>query len=209
MKRRKTAPPLELDPRQWMPLAEALQRTRAALGSFELAGRDLHNKLRDGRLQAANWAISYPEDTETFDLVAPARWERYRLSGVSDGTIRLRLRSGTDDDGALDSRGVYIFVRRAELDRLYPRTLDDPATAAGAAAAPAAPRVRRSKDKRRHKGSPIQDAIRSIAAQEFPNGHEAISTKDIISRVGPSLKRRGIRIPERSTWLRALGRRKD
>jgi hypothetical protein len=78
-----------------------------------------------------------------------------------------------------------------------------------ALAASAAPRVRRTNDKRQHKGSPTQDAIRRIAAQEWPEGHEGIPIKHIIAGVSPKLRARGIPVPKRDTWLRALGRRKS
>ena len=123
MKRRKTARPLELDPRQWMPLAEALQRARGAFGPINPAANDLHGKLLHGRLQAAYWVIvfnaEHPGGRVTSGLIKPVQWIHYRPDGRSDGTAWLRC-IGERDFEILDRRGVHIFIRRAEFDRYYP-----------------------------------------------------------------------------------------
>ena len=98
--------------------------------------------------------------------------------------------------------GYAYFVWKPALAKIWP-------AAFALAAAPAAPRVRRTNDKRQPKGSPTQDAIRQIAAQGWPDGHEGIPIKPIIAGVSPKLSARGIPVPKRDTWLRALGRRKS
>jgi hypothetical protein len=59
------------------------------------------------------------------------------------------------------------------------------------------------------KPSRTQVAIREIAAEKWPDGYERISTAQIIKIVGTELKKRGIHVPHRSTFERALGRKKS
>jgi len=59
------------------------------------------------------------------------------------------------------------------------------------------------------KPSRTQVAIREIAAEKWPDGYECISTAQIIKIVGAELKKRGIHVPHRSTFERALGRKKS
>jgi hypothetical protein len=63
----------------------------------------------------------------------------------------------------------------------------------------------RAKDK---PGSRTQEAIRQIAAEKWPGGYEHVETSDIIELVSPELEERDLRVPHRSTFERALGRRK-
>ena len=44
--------------------------------------------------------------------------------------------------------------------------------------------------------------------QEFPNGWERIPTKDLIKPVAERLKKKGVSVPERSTFERAYNRKK-
>jgi hypothetical protein len=60
----------------------------------------------------------------------------------------------------------------------------------------------------RPKGSRAQDLIRLIVAENWPDGCEGVETGQIIKIVSPVLEKRGIRVPGRDTFLRALGRRK-
>jgi hypothetical protein len=60
----------------------------------------------------------------------------------------------------------------------------------------------------RRKGSRAQDLIRVIVAENWPDGCEGVETAQIIKSVSSELVKRGIRVPERDTFLRALGRRK-
>jgi hypothetical protein len=132
VKRRKTAKPLDLDPRQWVPLAEVFQRVRTAFDSIELAANDLHDKLVHvpPQLQAAYRVIVYSAEHRhgyaISGLIERARWEHYKLWGSGDGTVRLRC-IGEQDFEDLDRRGVRIFIRRAEFDKLYPPPVAAPA----------------------------------------------------------------------------------
>jgi hypothetical protein len=131
MKRPKPARRLDLDPRHWMPLVEAFQRARTALGSIALAEQDLRNRLLSmnpaQRLQAAYRALAlsaeHPHGREMISgLIKRAQWQNYRLWGSSDGTVRLRriIREADAENLNLAGGGVYIFIRRAEFDRHYP-----------------------------------------------------------------------------------------
>ena len=66
----------------------------------------------------------------------------------------------------------------------------------------------RPEDKSRKRGSRKQEAIKQTASEKWPHGYESVETGEIIKAVGDSLKARGIPVPKRDTFLRALGRRK-
>jgi hypothetical protein len=60
----------------------------------------------------------------------------------------------------------------------------------------------------RRTGSRMQRSIRRIADEKWPDGWKDITTGQIMKDVGGVLKDRGIEVPGRNTFLRALGRRK-
>jgi hypothetical protein len=64
-----------------------------------------------------------------------------------------------------------------------------------------------SADKTRDEGPPEYELIREIAAEEFPGGYKYVGTAKIMKAVGDELKRRGLPVPKRDAFLRALGRR--
>jgi hypothetical protein len=70
------------------------------------------------------------------------------------------------------------------------------------------PSEHRPEDKSRKRGSRNQEAIKQTASEKWPHGYESVETGEIIKAVGDSLKARGIPVPKRDTFLRALGRRK-
>jgi hypothetical protein len=76
------------------------------------------------------------------------------------------------------------------------------------AALPPPPSDRGADDQPRRTGSRTQRAIRQIADETWPDGHDDIQIGDIVKIVGNVLKARGMRVPERDTFLRALGRRR-
>ena len=126
------------------------------------------------------------------ELLPAAYWTEHEVQSWSWDVVASR--------GYIPIMGYAYFVWKPALAKIWP----------AAFALAAAPRVRRTNDKRQHKGSPAQDAIRRFAAQEWPDGHEGIPIKHIIARVSPKLRARGIpTVPKRDTWLRALGRRKS
>ena len=197
-----------LDSPNWIPIVNAHQSLCGLTGNRELAAKHLTNALRDRDVPSmrrcfSGWrsppvgAVLLEPDGE---LLPAAYWTEHEVvqSPLSDATIVAR-RSGMMP---LEIAGYAYFVWKPALAKIWP-------AAFALAAAPAAPRVRRTNDKRQHKGSPTQDAIRQIAAQEWPDGHEGIPIKHIIAGVSPKLRARGIPVPKRDTWLRALGRRKS
>src|SRR6516225_6728086 len=186
----------------WIPIVNALQSLCDLTRNRQLAAKDLTNALanRDvpsmrrcfsGSRSPPVGAVLLEPDGE---LLPAAYWTEHEVQSWSWDVVASR--------GYIPIMGYAYFVWKPALAKIWP-------AAFGLAAAPAAPRVRRTNDKRQHKGSPTQDAIRQIAAQEWPDGHEGIPIKHIIAGVSPKLRARSIPVPKRDTWLRALGRRKS
>ena len=197
----------------WIPIVNALQSLCDLTRNRQLAAKDLTNALADrdvpsmrrcfsGSRSPPVGAVLLEPDGE---LLPAAYWTEHQVqSWSSDATVVASRGPFVASLGNMftEITGYAYFVWKPALAKIWP-------TAFALAAAPAAPRVRRTNDKRQHKGSPTQDAIRQIAAQEWPDGHEGIPIKHIIARVSPKLRGRGIPVPKRDTWLRALGRRKS
>jgi hypothetical protein len=196
-----------LDSPNWIPILNALQSLCDLTGNRQLATKDLTNALADRdvpsmRRYFSGWRQSPPVGAVLLEpdgeLLPAAYWTEHEVQGGwSDGSF-VAIRGNM----VAQIMGYAYFVWKPALAKIWP-------AAFALAAAPAAPRVRRTNDKRQHKGSPTQDAIRQIAAQEWPDGHEGIPIKHIIAGVSPKLRARGIPVPKRDTWLRALGRRKS
>ena len=196
------------DSPNWIPIVNALQSLCDRTGNRQLAAKDLTNALADrdvpsmrrcfsGSRSPPVGAVLLEPDGE---LLPAAYWTEHEVRGWSEGSLgSFVARRG---NMVAQIMGYAYFVWKPALAKIWP-------AAFALAAAPAAPRVRRTNDKRQHKGSPTQDAIRRIAAQEWPEGHEGIPIKHIIAGVSPKLSARGIPVPKRDTWLRALGRRKS
>jgi len=203
------------DSPNWIPIVNALQSLCDLTGNRQLAAQDLTNALADRDVPSmrrcfSGWRQSLPVGAVLLEpdgeLLPAAYWTEHRVqSWSSDGSFVVRRGPFVPGHGYMfaEITGYAYFVWKPALAKIWP-------AAFALAAAPAAPRVRRTNDKRQHKGSPTQDAIRRIAAQEWPDGHEGIPIKHIIARVSPKLRARGIpTVPKRDTWLRALGRRKS
>ena len=199
--RRRKAERLSLDSPNWMPAAEAHRMLTGLLGDPDLAAKDLTaavaDKRSDKRLPCMQRVIaSHIAPDQDRKIVPLSFWDEYAF-GFDPASEKLQiLAKGLAVEFRLR---VAFFVCKPKFEKIWPKL-----------AAPAAPRVRRTNDKRQPKGSPTQDAIRQIAAQGWPDGHEGIPIKHIIARVSPKLRARGIpTVPKRDTWLRALGRRKS
>ena len=205
VRRKRVTRRFPLDSPNWIPIVNALQSLCDRTGNRQLAAKDLTNALADRdvpsmRRYFSGWRQSPPVGAVLLEpdgeLLPAAYWTEHEVqSGWSDGSF-------VTSRGYIPIMGYAYFVWKPALAKIWP-------AAFALAAAPAAPRVRRTNDKRQHKGSPAQDAIRRIAAQEWPEGHEGIPIKPIIAGVSPKLSARGIPVPKRDTWLRALGRRKS
>ena len=192
---------------KWIPIVNALQSLCDLTRNRQLAAKDLTNALADRdvpsmRRYFSGWRESPPVGAVLLEpdgeLLPAAYWTEHEVRGWSDDGSFVARRSNM----VAQMMGYAYFVWKPALAKIWP-------AAFVLAAAPAAPRVRRTNDKRQHKVSPTQDAIRRIAAQEWPEGHEGIPIKHIIAGVSPKLRARGIPVPKRDTWLRALGRRKS
>ena len=192
----------------WIPIVNAVQSLCDLTRNRQLAAKDLTNALADrdvpsmrrcfsGSRSPPVGAVLLEPDGE---LLPAAYWTEHQVHSWSWDVVPSRG-SFVPSRGNMftEITGYAYFVWKPALAKIWP----------AAFALAAAPRVRRTNDKRQHKGSPAQDAIRQIAAQEWPDGHEGIPIKHIIAGVSPKLSARGIPVPKRDTWLRALGRRKS
>ena len=213
VRRKRVTRRFPLDSPNWIPIVNALQSLCDLTGNRQLAAKDLTNALADrdvpsmrrcfsGSRSPPVGAVLLEPDGE---LLPAAYWTEHQVqSWSSDATFVARRGAFDPSRGNMftEITGYAYFVWKPALAKIWP-------AAFALTAAPAAPRVRRTNDKRQHKGSPTQDAIRQIAAQKWPDGHEGIPIKHIIAGVSPKLRARGIPVPKRDTWLRALGRRKS
>ena len=214
VRRKRVTRRFPLDSPNWIPIVNALQSLCDLTGNRQLAAKDLTNALADRdvpsmRRYISGWRFLPPVGAVLLEpdgeLLPAAYWTEHQVqSWSSDATVVASRGPFVASLGNMftEITGYAYFVWKPALAKIWP-------AAFGLAAAPAAPRVRRTNDKRQHKGSPTQDAIRRIAAQEWPEGHEGIPIKHIIAGVSPKLSARGIPVPKRDTWLRALGRRKS
>jgi hypothetical protein len=210
-RRKRVTRRFRLDSPNWIPIVNAHQSLCGRTGNRQLAANDLTDALADRdvpsmRRYFSGWRESPPVGAVLLEpdgeLLPAAYWtEHYVQSWSADATFVARRGAFDPSRGNMSTEltGYAYFVWKPALAKIWP----------AAFAIAAAPRVRRTNDKRQHKGSPTQDAIRRIAAQEWPDGHEGIPIKHIIAGVSPKLRARGIPVPKRDTWLRALGRRKS
>jgi hypothetical protein len=53
-----------------------------------------------------------------------------------------------------------------------------------------------------------QELVKEVVGEIWPEGHEYVRTDAIMQRVGDELERRGLLVPKRDVFLRALDRRK-
>jgi hypothetical protein len=115
---------LVLAPAEWPPLTTtAFAHIVASLGSGELAAHRLLACLKAGAMQSAMLRIS-DDGTETCERLAPDFWNGLRLTYITDLTCAVQGR-------AFPGR-TWFFVRRRDLDKLYPVA----ATASTAASPP-------------------------------------------------------------------------
>jgi hypothetical protein len=109
-----------LPPEKWASLAEALARVKAVLGpADDLAARDLTQHLRARRLTAGARHVAAgfrPTDKDACYIFTRAFWRDAMVDRPLSGFSQPRVRAK-----ALQTGGSwYFFIRRAELDRLYP-----------------------------------------------------------------------------------------
>jgi hypothetical protein len=117
-KPKKPAAPFVLSPAEWAPLQEAYDRVKTASGA--IAVHDLRRHLRTpGVLPSARRAfvLDGTEVVETCELLDPAFWDSHSPR-PADATIRVEIVIAGQHIVQLVPG--YFFVRRQELDKLYP-----------------------------------------------------------------------------------------
>lgn len=117
-----------LPPQQWLSLADALARAKAVLGpSDDLAAHDLTQHLRAGRLTAGArhvltsnkdrcfiFSRAFWQDAEVARPLPDAFWQASGQTPPAHRQPRVRAT-------ALGSGRWYVFIRRRQVDRVYPR----------------------------------------------------------------------------------------
>jgi hypothetical protein len=105
----------DLSSPDWVPLNTALQRIKDSTGSVRLAGIDLQQALLGGRLKAAARLLNH-QGIEERAALSPSYWEQVALHVCEKGDVQLLpLEADRVAPGEL-----HVFVRRSDLDRLYP-----------------------------------------------------------------------------------------
>jgi hypothetical protein len=176
------------------------EELRFILEEARLLAWDRENRIECEELARSPYRERYIQagaseaDVRAVDAIAhgapipPESWRRWFWDGVVD------LETG---------KIVRVYVDRLMVFRPVLRNEDVPVPAD--LSAPPANQVAT----RTVKSSRKQQLILQITAEEFPDGHDQIETGEIIKRVGDKLKRQGVAIPGRDTFLRALDRRKS
>jgi hypothetical protein len=122
-------------PAEWAPILEAFEHVEAfGSRSRVLAERDLLGELEAGRLVSTVRLVAR-DGKEVIEDLPPAFWKRPGLRLVYLSAERTgQARAGLRVDGCpvfkVDGvpAGVWFFIRRAELDRLYPAASAAPST---------------------------------------------------------------------------------
>jgi hypothetical protein len=130
--------PVIFGPPVWIPLEAAFFRIRDCLGSRALAARDLHRDLLNGRLKGARRGF----DSNGAEIEAVECDSDY-WQGINFKERRWPLHHDGSDPGlhcwlpaekyAVTTPNLYemfVFVRRAELDQLYPEAKSEQAPVA-------------------------------------------------------------------------------
>jgi hypothetical protein len=126
-KPKKSPAPLVLSPAEWMPLQEAYTRAKAT-SSRELAELDLREHMRSGEL---------PSAMRGQDGTAVRLNKKYWDAHILIGEFIVGLSNVMVAENPVDALGRaaprwvagWFFVRRKELDKLYPPALrSDPST---------------------------------------------------------------------------------
>ena len=106
---------------KWAPLDQAYIRVKAAVGSRDLAERDLLDLLRSKRLRSAVRRICIENArTEVFEPLPLSFWETPGLRlRESEGKVSVRGRY-PEKCRTWHSRFTWFFVMRSDLDKLKP-----------------------------------------------------------------------------------------
>jgi hypothetical protein len=99
-------------PHEWAPFSEAWRRVEATVGrALRLTQRDLHRAFLDGRLIAAVRRFAQ-DGTETWTILEPAVWRQLKIN------YAWSIPGWRELDP--EAEQWVFFVRRKELDKLYP-----------------------------------------------------------------------------------------
>jgi hypothetical protein len=99
----------------WVPLNTALQRAKDSTGSVRLAANDLQQALLGGRLKATARLLNH-QGIEERAALFPSYWEAVGLRVCEGGDVQiLPLEADRVAPGEL-----HVFVRRSDLNQLYP-----------------------------------------------------------------------------------------
>jgi hypothetical protein len=104
--RPKEAPPI-FDAREWVQLTDAFVQVMSCVGRRDLAEIDINRDLRNGRLGSMKRS---PDGTPT--QLDPSDWQQWTVKAP------LHPQEGVGVEPYVDG---YVYVRRADLDKLYPR----------------------------------------------------------------------------------------
>jgi hypothetical protein len=193
----------------WVSLDQAIAHIRTRGIPGDLALHDFQRAAREGRLCTA-----LRQGGEETGYVTPAFWADCRLREESefqpDGTVKRtgHIRVLPPEGKTFDAVAMYFFVLREDLDRQFPAA---PAAAPVVAPSMAPTVVPALATGDRSKGSRTQEEIRQFIARQWPDGVDGVRTGLIRDLAGKDKEftKRVFPLPHRSTFERALGRRKD
>jgi hypothetical protein len=126
----KETPPI-FDARDWVQLTDAFVQVMSCVGRRDLAEIDINRDLRNGRLGSMKRS---PDGTPT--RLDPSIWQQWTVKAPMHPQEGVRVEPYVDG---------HVYVRRADLDRLYPRAGTPAPTPAPQAEDAQPPRPRRRK----------------------------------------------------------------
>jgi hypothetical protein len=179
----------ELEPQNWTSIDEAYQRLLVLVGGpLELAACDLYQALCDGRLRSSARILTRDRKTEAAVILSAEFWKT-EVARIEPYWLHPKTRAHV-----LPRRGFaevwYFLIHRNDLERL---TIG----------------VEQSPPPEGKRGSRVQTWIREVADTLYPGGYQDIASVVLINEISKALRKKGYSVPERSTFLRALGRRRD
>jgi hypothetical protein len=205
----------------WLPFADAVEILRRLLSSDELAVLRLEDGLDSGKLRSKLVALDDGRITER--LITADEWRngatRFRVSMQYREDDQKELTPDWRDEieislqGEADNPSRRVYVWRPDLEQMCgidAPAAQPPARETTAASAPA--RQGEPQAKPRRKGSREQDLIKQFVAEKWPDGWELVSTRVIMKAADEDeefKKKVRLHFPSRTTFERALGRRKD
>jgi hypothetical protein len=182
---------LPLNSPNWWTYDKTVRYVRARMGDKDIADSDLVAAIERGDVPSKleQVRMEYDPPARRSKLLTPDFYQRdYKFVRFWDRWV-LKPRT---DQVLLGRWSVYFWGPK--IERIWPT------------AAPTVPTGQRADEKPRRR-SRTQEMIREIAADEWPDGCEHLETDYIRQYVGKILKDRGLPVPKRDVFLRALDRR--